>query len=830
MKKLFTLLLSTLVATAFSQTPIQEFNFNGSRSNTANTLILNSAGSGLITYGEDRNYTATNAVNISNTANLSLSAFNLGLPTGSNARSVAFWIKFNATMPAHIILSYGDNSGTGTAYVIEQNSTSVVVSSWNTTPHTAPAAINVGEWYHYVVTLSGTTSKVYRNGVLLNTNSSFTANTATGSLFYIGRTASSQTANFVLDNLQIYNTALTDAQAQAAYLAGSSSPSIASVTSTVNSSTQATVSYNVTANSGAATSTVHYSTNKTNLNNSVAGPVSLGSTTANASVAIGGLTANTKYYYEVRAVNSFATIVHGLDSFTTFALTTPPSISNVVGTGGFLNGTVAFTITPNFGNTTATLRYGTVRTSLTSSASAGTFNANTLNTSTNSDVGLNSLLDSTKYYFRLEATNSAGTSTSALDSFTTRTVLRNGLIAYYGFNNNFNSHNGLYNLTSATGTSPTFNVTGRYGQAASFNGSQALSNTTLADAFPASPTKVAYSICFWENRASVATNFATTFEMFVSQFFRARTGGASVYEYGFAYSSTAFNVQNSAATSWAGQLNAWHHFAITVGEATTGVYRMRLYINSILVNDFVITGNDVLHKFNNLFVVGGGVIGQTTNLSNDKYYNGLIDELYIYNKVLTLDEIGIIRNNSNAILPTKITDFSVLNKENTNILNWKSENEINVKQFNIQHSINGKDFETVGTVAANKQVNYSYKHYGFINSTNHYYRLQIIDKDGSIAYSNILKLQASNNNNSLKIEAYPSITKGNITGIITNNKVETATVQILNNNGTIVSKQNVVTTIGSNSFNIDITNQSSGLYLLQVITKSGISTQKIMKN
>ena len=113
-------------------------------------------------------------------------------------------------------------------------------------------------------------------------------------------------------------------------------------------------------------------------------------------------------------------------------------------------------------------------------------------------------------------------------------------------------------------------------------------------------------------------------------------------------------------------------------------------------------------------------------------------------------------------------------------------------QFNIQYSTNGKDFETVGTVAANKQVNYSYSHSGFANATNHYYRLQIIDKDGSIAYSNIMKLQVSKKTNNLKIEAYPNITKGNVTGIISNDKVETATVQILNSNGTIVSKQNVV--------------------------------------
>lgn len=830
MKKIFTLLLSTIMVSAFSQTPIQEFTFNNTKTNVANNLTFAAFGSGASIYGQDRNYANDNALNITSTAGLQLSANSLSLPTGGSARSFAIWVKFNAINPAQILFSYGNHTITGNSYVVEQNSTSISVQSWNVTPHSTSAPITVGEWYHYVFTYSGTTSKIYRNGALLSSNTSFSSNTSVGSTFFIGGTLGTQSANFTLDDLKIYNVELTDAQAQTAYLAGSSAPNITSVSSIVNSSTQATVNYNLTAISGAATSIVRYSTNKNNLNNSVPGPVSFGATAANASLVISSLTANTKYYYAVSATNPFQTIVHGLDSFTTYASTTAPTISNVVGIGGFLTGTVAFAITPNFGNTTATLRYGTVKTSLTSTASAGTYNANSLNSSTSSDVGLNALLDTTKYYFRLEATNSAGTTTSALDSFTTRSVLRRGLVAYYGFNNNFNSHNGQHNLSSASATTPTFITSGKYGQAASFNGSQALSNSTIAAAFPSSPAKANYTICFWENRNSVTTSFSTTFEMFASQFFRTRNSGGNNYEFGFASSTTNFNVERTGALGWAANLSVWQHIAISVGETSPGVFRMRLYSNGILNNDLVVTGNDVLHKFNSLFVVGGGVSGSTNNLDNSKYFNGSIDEFYVYNRELNLAEINLVRNNGTDILPTKITSFTISSKENANLLNWTSENEINVLQFNIQYSTNGKDFETVGTVAANKQVNYSYSHSGFANATNHYYRLQIIDKDGSIAYSNIMKLQVSKKTNNLKIEAYPNITKGNVTGIISNDKVETATVQILNSNGTIVSKQNVVTTIGSNSFNVDITNQSSGLYLLQVITKSGISTQKIMKN
>ncbi|MFY7884126.1 MAG: LamG-like jellyroll fold domain-containing protein, partial [Dolichospermum sp.] len=673
------------------------------------------------------------------------------------------------------------------------------------------------------------TSKIYRNGALLSTNTSFSSNTSTGSTFFIGGILGTQSANFTLDDLKIYNVELTDAQAQAAYLAGSSAPNITSVSSTVNSSTQATVNYNLTAISGAATSIVRYSTNKNNLNNSVPGPVSFGATSANASLVISSLTANTKYYYAVSATNPFQTIVHGLDSFTTYASTTAPTISNVVGTGGFLNGTVAFAITPNFGNTTATLRYGTVKTSLTSSASAGTFNANSLNSSTNSDVGINSLLDTTKYYFRLEATNSAGTTTTALDSFTTRSVLRRGLVAYYGFSNNFNSHNGQHNLSSASATTPTFTTSGKYGQAASFNGSQALSNSTIAAAFPSSPAKANYTICFWENRNSVTTGFSTTFEMFASQFFRTRNSGGNNYEFGFASSPTNFNVERTGF-GWAANLSVWQHIAISVGETSPSVFRMRLYSNGVLTNDLVVTGNDVLHKFNSLFVVGGGVTGSTNNLDNSKYFNGSIDEFYVYNRELNLDEINLVRNNGTDILPTKITSFTISSKENANLLNWTSENEINVLQFNIQHSTNGKDFETVGTVAANKQVNYSYSHYGFANTANHYYRLQVVDKDGAIVYSKVVRI-STNSKADFTAELRNTIEKNTAILFLQSTSIKKVNVVITTPTGTTVSQLQAVVNTGGSSISVPIYSLSTGLYFVTILDEVGNKiTHKLLKN
>ena len=94
---------------------------------------------------------------------------------------------------------------------------------------------------------------------------------------------------------------------------------------------------------------------------------------------------------------------------------------------------------------------------------------------------------------------------------------------------------------------------------------------------------------------------------------------------------------------------------------------------------------------------------------------------------------------------------------------WQTTNEINVSHFNIQRSTNGKDFETLGSIKAN---NKSYNEYSFIDYLKTqdqypktlYYRIQSIDKDGKISYSEVRNIEYLTINNQVAI--YPNPTKG----------------------------------------------------------------------
>ena len=110
-------------------------------------------------------------------------------------------------------------------------------------------------------------------------------------------------------------------------------------------------------------------------------------------------------------------------------------------------------------------------------------------------------------------------------------------------------------------------------------------------------------------------------------------------------------------------------------------------------------------------------------------------------------------------LPVKFKNYDVrftIEKKVENI--WTTATEVNVSHFNIQRSINGKDFITIGKVdAKNKSENiYNFIDFKLPSITDQltiYYRLQSIDKDGKISYSEIRNVEVGSRNG---INIYPN--------------------------------------------------------------------------
>ncbi|MFP5039492.1 T9SS type A sorting domain-containing protein [Parasediminibacterium sp. JCM 36343] len=104
--------------------------------------------------------------------------------------------------------------------------------------------------------------------------------------------------------------------------------------------------------------------------------------------------------------------------------------------------------------------------------------------------------------------------------------------------------------------------------------------------------------------------------------------------------------------------------------------------------------------------------------------------------VLTNIASTIIKN---PVLPVRIASYELQLLADNSVENiWVTSSEINTAYFNLQRSIDGNSFATIGKVLAKGNGLYEFTDMhakSSVAGSKRYYRLQILDKDGSISYS-----------------------------------------------------------------------------------------------
>ncbi|MEJ7586837.1 MAG: T9SS type A sorting domain-containing protein [Ferruginibacter sp.] len=147
----------------------------------------------------------------------------------------------------------------------------------------------------------------------------------------------------------------------------------------------------------------------------------------------------------------------------------------------------------------------------------------------------------------------------------------------------------------------------------------------------------------------------------------------------------------------------------------------------------IITGMPGSEPAVDFFIVNGKVLFKANNGDN-------VDEWDLYAVDGTFTP-----------LPVKLTDFTVTPKSADAILNWRTSYELNSKDFTVQRSFDGQNFENIGIIAAagtSSNINaYTFTDQGVMNSGQAmvYYRLLTTDKDGKSSLSPVITLKIRNN-------------------------------------------------------------------------------------
>lgn len=197
-----------------AQNPIQEFNFNGTLVNVKNTTSF----MGTNNFVTDRNGVLNGAQRLVNKA---MEAIMTDLPQNNSSRTVSIWVKFNDIASANYIWGYGTAYNAQYCGLLQQGTSTsnsdLSLAGWGASNDVIVSTpLAKGTWYNYTITYDGTVSKIFRNGQLLKSLSGITRSTK-GNIFRLGEINTTIGINADIDDLKIYNVALTDEQVVALY-------------------------------------------------------------------------------------------------------------------------------------------------------------------------------------------------------------------------------------------------------------------------------------------------------------------------------------------------------------------------------------------------------------------------------------------------------------------------------------------------------------------------------------------------------------------------------------------------------------------------------------
>ncbi len=163
-------------------------------------------------------------------------------------------------------------------------------------------------------------------------------------------------------------------------------------------------------------------------------------------------------------------------------------------------------------------------------------------------------------------------------------------------------------------------------------------------------------------------------------------------------------------------------------------------------------------------------------------------------------------------LPIKLKSFTAANDRNTVVLNWQTASEVNSNYFDVERSDDGQFFFSMGKVKSKSNASSSgASSYSFVDTKaasrggNIFYRLKMVDNDGSSKYSNIISIKPNSTPFTIN-NIYPTIIKAsdriNVEAVSDKNKV--LEIAIIDEFGKIYLRQSLNLTSGENSFKITL--------------------------
>lgn len=179
-----------------------------------------------------------------------------------------------------------------------------------------------------------------------------------------------------------------------------------------------------------------------------------------------------------------------------------------------------------------------------------------------------------------------------------------------------------------------------------------------------------------------------------------------------------------------------------------------------------------------------------------------------------------------SVLPVELLNFTAQSTTGGALIKWTTSKEENNVKFEVEKSLNGKDFVSIGEQAAAGGV--SGASYQFLDASfkaSAYYRLVQVDANGTrTTYHNLTKFVKGLDANAVTV--YPNPVASTVYVNLGSVADESVKLVLTDISGRV---QKTLNTFGSGHVALDVTDVNSGTYVLQIIKASGSVSMKIVK-
>lgn len=181
-----------------------------------------------------------------------------------------------------------------------------------------------------------------------------------------------------------------------------------------------------------------------------------------------------------------------------------------------------------------------------------------------------------------------------------------------------------------------------------------------------------------------------------------------------------------------------------------------------------------------------------------------------------------------STLPSGLKSFNGKIKDKKAHLEWVIAPGSAISNFELLKSADGKKFSSIVAIPSGQNIeNYSHVDANLLVPYS-YYKLKMLDIDGSISYSGVVRLQNATDNYSYKIFQEAGLHAYLFTAVLPNASL--VSLNISDAAGKIILKKDFGKVIDQLSYNFDLKNFPPGIYFLKLNINNSIYTSQLVAN